>query len=163
MIFLTEAILLCLLFTAIVVPSVIKNPLAWIADYPPEIQHRVKELGLIPMHQNPISVTVIVKKASAGLLTVIVLTAALIYLNKAETFSTGFLLSYGLWSVIVWYDALVLDCIWFCHSKKVVIPGTEHLKKSYHDYWFHMKMSIIGMVLGIPICLLTGLAVMVIT
>lgn len=36
------------------------------------------------MHQNPISVTVMVKKAVAGLLTVIVLTAALSYLNKTN-------------------------------------------------------------------------------
>lgn len=161
MIFVIEAIVLCLLFTAIVVPSVIKNPLAWISDYPPEIQKCVQEMGMIPIKQKPISIAVVVRKAVAGLLMVIVLTAALIYINEAKTFAEGFRLSYGLCAVIVWYDALVLDCLWFCHSKKVVIPGTESLEKSYHDYWFHIKMSMIGMLLIVPIGLLTGLAVMV--
>lgn len=161
MIFLIEAIILCLLFTAIVVPSVIKNPLAWITDYPPEIQKYVKEMGMVPADPKPISTAVVVRKAVAGLLMVVVLTVVLICFNQAKTFVEGFRLSYGLWSVITWYDALVLDCMWFCHSKKVVIPGTESLEKSYHDYWFHIKMSMIGMLLGIPISLLTGLAVMV--
>lgn len=159
MVFLAEAVLLCLLFTAVVVPSVIKDPLAWVSDYPPAIEQRAKELGLIPAQKKRFSASVLARKAAAGLLMVLVLTVALIHLNGAESFWQGFVLSYGLFAVVVWYDALVLDCLWFCHSKKAVIPGTEDMTESYHDYWFHIKMSLIGMLLGLPVSLATGLAV----
>ena len=59
------------------------------------------------------------------------------------------------------FDALVLDCIWFCHDKHFVIPGTEDMTAAYHDYWFHIKGSLIGMALGIPSALVAGLIVMI--
>lgn len=161
MIFLVESIILCLLFTAIVVPSVIKNPLVWISDYPPAIQKRVKELGLVPIEQKRMPIAIVIRKAIASFLVVMILTVILVYINGVETFVEGFLLSYGLWTVVAWYDAFVLDCIWFCHSKKAVIAGTEKLEKSYHDYWFHIKRSMVGMLFGLPVSLLTGLAVVV--
>lgn len=46
-----------------------------------------------------------------------------------------------------------MDCLWFCHSKKVVIPGTEGMKE-YKDYLFHIKGSLKGMLLGLPVCAL---------
>src|SRR5699024_12343622 len=48
-----------------------------------------------------------------------------------------------------------LDCIWFCHSKKVRIPGTEDMEE-YKDYRFHIRQSCIGMLLGLPACLAVG-------
>ena len=41
-----------------------------------------------------------------------------------------------IWLIIDWYDALVLDSIWFCHSKKVRIPGTEFFQteKGMEEY-----------------------------
>ena len=59
-----------------------------------------------------------------------------------------------------WWDALVIDCIWFCHSKKAVIPGTEGMKE-YKDYWFHIKGALIGMLYGVPAAILVGLIVMI--
>ena len=162
MIFWIEALVACVVFTIIVVGSVNKNPLAWISDYPPAIQARAKELGLIPQEQKRVPASFIAKKAVVSLLVVVLLTLLLVYVNGAETFLEGFLLSYGLWAVVAWYDALVLDCIWFCHSKKIVIPGTEDMVKSYHDYGFHIKMSMIGMLLGLPVSLLAGLGVMLV-
>ncbi len=161
MVFFIEAAVLCVLFTLMVIPSLLKNPIAWISDYPPAIQARAKALGLIEKEQKRLPVSVIVKKVVGSLLFAAVLALALTFFNGAETFREGFLLSYGLWLVLVWFDALILDCLFFCHSKKVIIPGTEDLTAAYHDYLFHIKMSCIGMVLGLPVCLLTGLAVMV--
>lgn len=159
MIFLIESIILCLLFTAMVVPSVARHPITWISDYPPAIRERAKELKLIPQNQKKFSSAVIIRKLTASLLMVILLALALVYINGAETFPEGFVLSYGLWLIMDWYDALVLDCLWFCHSKKVMIPGTEDMQEAYRDYKFHIKMSCIGMLLGLPVCLLTGLGV----
>ena len=62
--------------------------------------------------------------------------------------SQGFIESYLIWLIIDWYDALILDCIWFCHSRKVRILGTEEMKE-YKDYRFHIKQSCIGMLLGL--------------
>ena len=75
--------------------------------------------------------------------------------NGADTFWKGFRDSYLIWLIIDWYDALVLDCIWFCHSKKVRIPGTEDMEE-YKDYRFHIRQSCIGMLLGLPACLAVG-------
>ncbi len=160
MAFLIEAVIACLIFTLMVAPFVAKNPLAWVSDYPPAIQERVRELGLISMDQKKIPAAVIIRKVSVSLVSAVLLALVLVFVNGAETFWKGALLSYGLWLVVVWYDALVLDCLWFCHSKKVIIPGTEDMVDAYHDYGFHIKMSGVGMVIGIPVCLLTGLVVM---
>ena len=71
----------------------------------------------------------------------------------------GFKYSFIIWSIINWYDAIVLDCIWFCHSKQFIIAGTEDMTKEYHNYWFHIKGSIIGELIGFIVCLIVGLIV----
>lgn len=160
MLFLIEAVIFCALFTVAVVPSLLHNPLDWISSYPPEIKERAKELGLVPMEEKRMSTPELVRKIVVSLVMAVLLALLLRYVNGAETFRQGFLLSYGLCLVIAWYDALVLDCLWFCHSKRVIIPGTEDLQASYHDYAFHLKMSVLGMVISLPIALLAGLGVM---
>ncbi len=75
------------------------------------------------------------------------------YINGCTAVLSGFGTSYLLWLPVVWYDALVLDCLWFCHSKRCIITGTEDLKDSYHDYMFHIKKgSCAGMLIGLPCC-----------
>ncbi len=39
------------------------------------------------------------------------------------------LTAYALWNVVNWFDAIVLDCLWFCHDKHFVIKGTEDMEK----------------------------------
>lgn len=63
--------------------------------------------------------------------------------------------SYLIWTVVNWYDAFVIDCLWVCHDRRVRIPGTEDMKE-YQDYWFHIKGSLNGQVLGLPVALLAG-------
>ncbi|MBQ9308274.1 MAG: hypothetical protein IJ229_10135 [Clostridia bacterium] len=41
----------------------------------------------------------------------------------------------------------------------IVIKGTEDMVKDYHDYWFHIKGGLIGMVLPIPAVLIAGVIV----
>lgn len=160
MLFLTEAIVMCLLFTAMVAASVLTNPLNWISDYPPAIQQRAMELGLVPKGKKRLTPAELVRKAVGSILIVVLLSLLLTYVNGAETFREGFLWSYGLYAVVAWYDAFVIDILWFCHSKRVILPGTEDMVESYHDYRFHIRMSLLGMVLGLPICLLVGLGVL---
>lgn len=42
-----------------------------------------------------------------------------------------------------------------CHDKQVRIPGTEDMKE-YQDYWFHIRASLKGQVIGVPVALVAG-------
>ena len=161
MLFWIEAAGLCLLFTALVVPSCLKNPLAWVSDYPPAIRARCVQLGLVPENAPALPPAAIASKVIASLAAAVVFGLLLVYGNGIHTFWQGALTAYGLWLVVDWYDALVIDCLWVCHSKRIIIPGTEDLTAAYHDYGFHIKMSCVGMALGLPVCLLAGFFVWV--
>ena len=126
---LIESLISCALFTLFVF-LMSRNPIKSIFNYPPAIIQRCDKLGLV------------VK-----------------YINGRTTFWCGVLTAYALWVVVNWFDALVMDCIWFCHDKHFVIPGTEDMTDAYHDYGFHIKGALIGMALGIPAALAAGLVV----
>lgn len=158
-IFMIESILLCILFTLAVVPAVIKNPIAAVHDYPAAICERAIELGLTTEKHKRTSKNVVIVKATVALIVAVILAFIIRNVNHVEGFVQGTLVSYGLWMIVNWYDALILDCLWFCHSKKVIIPGTEEMKE-YKDYFFHVKASFIGSLIGIPVALLVGLFVM---
>ena len=136
------------------------KPLSMIHDYPPAIQNKVKELGLITNEQKGYNKTGIIRKIIAIILFGLILSFVVYNFNGADTFFKGFGYSYLLWNIVNWWDAIVIDCLWFCHSKKVIIPGTEGMKE-YKDYCFHIKGSLKGMLLCIPACLLVGLLVMI--
>ena len=159
MVFLIESMVLCVLFTAAVVPPVIRNPIGAVHDYPPAIAERAIELGLTTGKHRRTSKGVVIVKAMVAIALACVLAIVVRYINRAEGFLQGALISYGLWMVINWFDALVLDCLWFCHSKRVMIPGTEDMKE-YKDYLFHIKAGCIGSVIGIPVAILVGCIVM---
>ncbi len=76
------------------------------------------------------------------------------YANDCTGFLSGFGVYFLLWLAVDWYDALIVDCVLFCHCKRFVIPGTEDLTKAYHDY--HIKGSCFGMLIGLPCCLIAG-------
>ena len=160
MIILIESIVGCLIFTIIFGGMTYFKPLSMIHDYPPAIQDKVKELGLISDEQKGYSKKDIIRKI-IGIIIFALLFAFIVYkFNGANTFLKGFGYSYLLWNIVNWWDALFIDCIWFCHSKKVIIKGTEGMKE-YKDYLFHIKGSIKGMLFGIPTCLLVGLLVLI--
>lgn len=116
MILLAECVTACILFTLVVVAVSLKDPLAQVNNWPPAIQQRAQELGLIRKEQMSGSKKVYAKKLAA---------------------------------------ALVIDCLWVCHDRRVRIPGTENMKE-YKDYWFHIRGSFMGQALGMPVALLVG-------
>ena len=157
--FLIESVVLCAIFTALIL-SRMKQPLStMIYSYPPAIVDRVIELGLIQDTDRKTSNTKksLKKKWPAIIVFGILLGLLVYFVNGAHRFVSGFLTSFGLWLVVDWYDAFVLDMGWFCHSKRVRIPGTEDMLDAYHDDWFHIKASLLGMLLGLPACLIAGL------
>lgn len=143
-----EIVLAIVLFTVLIVSLTLKNPLTSVGDYPPAIRARCIELGLIERQEQRFTKQDILRKAIA----LIVFAFLLKHVNGTDTFWQGFRDAYLIWLAINWYDTLILDCIWFCHSKRVRIPGTEDMEE-YKDYAFHIKQSCVGMLLGLPTCL----------
>lgn len=157
---LIESIIGCLLFTIIAGGMTYIKPLSMINSYPPAIQEKVLELGIIKNNQKSKSIKSIIKKLIALFILTFIIAFVVYKFNNANTFIKGFEYSYLLWNIVNWWDALVIDCIWFCHSKRVIIKGTENMKE-YKDYLFHIKGGLIGMLYGIPACLLVGLFVLI--
>ena len=157
MILAIEGIILCLLFS-LMVWLMARDPLKELYNYPPRIQERVKSLeeyrDRIPTKKNKIAV-----KVTASVLFVIVLSLILRYVNGYETFGEAFGYGFLLWTIVNLFDAVVLDCIWFCHDPHFVINGTEDMVADYHDYWFHFKGFFIGEALALIVCALAGLIV----
>ena len=155
-----EILISCLIFIIVAGGMTYFKPLSMINNYPKPIQDKVKELGLIKDEQTSTGKKTIIKKITALILLVVILAFVVYKYNDATTFLKGFLYSYIIWTSVNLCDALLIDCLWFCHSKRVIIPGTEGMKE-YKDYWFHIKGALIGMLYGIPACLLVGLIVLI--
>ena len=159
MLLLIESLIGVALFTLIVIPMDLKDPLAVIGDYPPAIRKRCEDLGLIEKREHQLSQKDLVKKGAAVIVLVLIAVFVMIKVNHATTFLQGFGYTYIIWLAITWFDALVIDCGWFCHSKKMRIPGTEDMQE-YHDYLFHINASCIGTLIGLPACAAVVLIVM---
>lgn len=156
---LIEAIVLCGLFTICCMSLVgvtMKNLDSVKLDYPQPIVQRLIEQGRISS-ERPLSLFERIKKKWPAIIVFGIIEGLLVrYINGCTTFISGFGISYLLWTIVDWYDAFVIDCLWFCHSKRCVIPGTEDLIDAYHDYMFHIKGSCAGMLLGLPCSLIAG-------
>ena len=159
MAFLLESLLFCLIFTLFVF-LISRDPVRIIFNYPPAIVERCKTLGLVDEGNRPGGPAFYAKKGVAVVVFGVLLGLLVKYVNGCTTFWSGALTAYALWCVVNWFDALVLDCIWFCHDRHFVIKGTEDMTDAYHDYWFHIRGALIGMVLAIPAVLIAGVVVL---
>lgn len=157
MILVIESIALCVLFT-IMVYVMSREPIKTLYNYPPKIQERVKSLDeykdKIPTQKNKIFA-----KSLASILIIAIISLILRYVNGYTTFIEGFGYGFLLWTIVNIYDAVVMDIIWFCHDPYFVFKGTEDMVDEYHNYWFHIKGSLIGEVLALVICAIVGLVI----
>jgi hypothetical protein len=146
MLFLIESVVLCIVFTAIVIPAALKDPLQQLFNYPTAIRERVKSLpeykDRIPTNKKKLSI-----KITAGIIFIVFL-AGIAYFSGARGFVPAFLYVFGLWMVVNWYDTIILDIVIFCHDKKFRIPGTEDMAKEYENPWYHIIAGIRGTVIG---------------
>ena len=157
MIFVIEAIVLCIMFTLMVF-TMAKDPIKTLYNYPPKIQERVKSL---PQYQNqiPTQKNKVIAKLTASVLFIVILSLVLRYINGYTTFIEGFGYGFLLWTIVNAYDAVVLDICWFCHDPRFVFEGTEDMADEYHNYWFHIKGSLIGEGIALVICAVVGLII----
>lgn len=152
--FLIQSVILCSIFSFLVIRSITKNPLKWINDYPKKIQERVKEIPVykeelknINKHSNIMHVIAIV-----GIIITITIT---VWFSTNRSFINSFIYSFLLISVVNLWDLVVIDWIWFCNSKKVIIKGTQDLIAEYKNYKFHaigfIKGSLVAFVFSLLI------------
>ncbi|MDE6319932.1 MAG: hypothetical protein K2M22_09585 [Lachnospiraceae bacterium] len=87
MIILVECVAACILFTLVVVAVSLKDPLAQVNNWPPAIQQRARELGLIREEQMSGSKKVYAQKLAAAL--VIAITVIAVIAGKSTAFETG--------------------------------------------------------------------------
>ena len=137
-----------------------KGRLGLIQEYPKAIQDRCRELGLIEESSGKLMKKATIGKIGFFIGYIVLQTVLAYYIGGARTFFTGWRHGYLMWVAEMGCDALVVDCLWFCHSKKMVIPGTEDMVDAYHDYWHHIKYAVIGMFTQAVIALPVGLFVM---
>lgn len=146
MLFIIESIILCVVFTVAVIPGTLKNPLWQLHNYPAAIQERVKSLpeyqGRIPTHKKSLGL-----QLTAAVIFIILL-AAIAYFSGTRTFLSAFIYTFGLFMVVNWFDALVLDSIFFCHYEGFRIPGTEDMAKVYENPWMHIIGGLKGTLIG---------------
>ncbi|MCQ2133291.1 MAG: hypothetical protein MJY90_08180 [Bacteroidaceae bacterium] len=145
--FIITTILLTIAFTAMILIPLIKNPVWWIHDFPQDIQDEYfKTHERIPSAF--FSKTVLLKKAF-GLIIALVMLVGIVGWIGARSFAEAFIVIYGLWTIINWYDCFILDWVFFANIKAVRLPGTEHMDKAYHQKTYHFIRALYGMLIGL--------------
>ena len=157
MVLVAEIIVACLVFHIMIWALMRKDPAGWVDDYPPEVGRIARERGLVPPSPYKDRKALLLSKLARGMVFSVILGIAVFFLNGADDFLKGFLNSYAIFFSVAWYDAIVMDCIWCCHSPRCRIPGTDDLADLYCDYGFHIRQSCIGTLLGIPVCAVVGI------
>jgi len=122
--------------------------------YPDKVQRAVRDL---PQYHNLPSA----KKSKAisaviqGL-TFIVVGVPLCLLAGRDNFFKAFTHMYIFFLVINIYDLLIIDYLIFCRKKQFRTVGTENMDNEYKDYFYHFKVFIRGIVLGIIVSLVVA-------
>ncbi len=147
---LIDGTILNVLLSIIIYGSIYANPMMWVGDYPPDIQAAVGNDTRVPLAQ-----TIIFGVLLFG--TVIGVTlysnARLRQQNGGRlSFLAAFVNSALIFTYFAVWDLLILGWLIFVTIQPgfIVIPGTEGLA-GYKDYWFHFKVSFLGLTQWISI------------
>lgn len=155
MILFIECIASCLLFTLLIMPAQLKDPINMIMSYPPAIIKRVEQL---PEYRDNIKSRERkhIAKKIVGALFVSVILSVVAYFSGCRDFISSLIHVFILCFSVNLYDLIVLDWGYFCHSKRVRIAGTEDMDKEYKDYFFHVKGAIKGTAITLFMSLLAA-------
>lgn len=158
-----EIIVLCILFSIIIIIGTNKNPLGGLHNLPKAIQKRVASL---PEYKNRNIQVVSDKKRILKKLPALIFLAfifcAMIYAAGARTFLQGFLYTFIMWAVIKLYITLVINCAWYMHTPSVWIKGTKDMKSEYQNYKFYLSSIPQSIAAGEVMAVLVGAVIMLI-
>lgn len=161
MLLLIQCLILCILFTFLILPAQYRDPLSQFASYPTAIKRRVQELPQYKDFIASVEQKNWKRKILASLLGAVLL-ALMAYFSGKDTFATAYVHVFVLFMSVNLYDLIVLDLIIFCHSKKLMIPGTEDMKKEYRNPVHHIIGALKGCIIGTVAALISSLLVFVI-
>lgn len=143
MLFLTEAIIACAVFTLLIKLIAHNRQEVFINDYPPMVTEVLRVKGAIA-EKSPAKKKDIVRKLIALIGFAVLLALLLHYVNGIETFWEAVRTAYGLWLIVDWYDFLVVDILLAPFDKFYQRSGISAFDRS--AVWFHFKGSLKGMV-----------------
>lgn len=152
MLLLAQCLILCAIFTLLILPPLYRNPLSQFASYPTAIRKRIYALPQYRAFIASVEQKNWMRKILGALL-IVALMAAVAYFSGKRTFEAAFIHVFVLLSVVNLYDLIVLDIIIFCHSKRLMIPGTEDMIEEYRN----PKHHVIGALKGVGICAVAAL------
>lgn len=148
MILFLQCIIVLAVYTAVLLIKG-KNPLSYYSDYPPKIQERIISLpqykDKIPTSQKTYGIKII------AVIILLVVLVGMCYWSSATSFIKTFVHVFIIATAINLYDLLILDLIWFCHSKHFRLPGTEDMVEEYKSSATHFKGFFMGLVVSLII------------
>jgi hypothetical protein len=78
------------------------------------------------------------------------------YLSGMNTFFQTFKNTFIVFFFLNLYDLIILDIIIFCHSKKLVIKGTEDMTNEYKNPKHHIIGFLKGICIGFFVSIMSG-------
>lgn len=157
LIFIIEAVFMCIAFTGMLQIAIRNRQTAFVNDYPPVVTDKLRQLGMIAQ-KPPARKKDILRKLLAIVVYVVLFALLLRYVNGIETFGNAVLTAYGLWLVVDWYDFLVVDILLAPFDRFYKASGVSAFDRD--AVYFHFKGSLRGMVIGIVFAPIVGLLVM---
>lgn len=150
-----QCLIACVLFTVLILPAQYRDPLSQFASYPTAIKKRVCEL---PQYKDFIASVEQKnwKRKIAGTLLIALLLGGVAYFSGKRSFEMAFYHVFVLFFVVNMYDLIVFDLIIFCHSRKLMIPGTEDMKEEYKDPKHHILGAVKGCAIGTVVALVSA-------
>lgn len=155
MLFIIESLILCALFSVVVLIPLAKDPAGMILSFPVNIRRRVE---LLPQYKDRIK-----KKETkhiwikiVGSIAFVLILAVIAYYSGATTFGKAFLYVFFLFLVVNLYDLFIIDIAIFMHCKRFWVPGTEDMVEEYRNPLFYTIGAGKGIIIGFFIALLSA-------
>ena len=160
-----ESIVICIIFTILIIVSYKKNPLSGLHNLPIEIQERVQKLqeykDIKP--EKVLSTKERIIKKIPAILILLIFFAIIVYFDGARDFKNGFIYSFTIWIIIKLYVVFILDCLWYAHSPNYWIKGTEDLEKEYKNYKFYLSSIPRSLIVGAIVSIIIGIILQVVS
>lgn len=157
MVFLTESIVACVLFTVALEILCAKRREIFTNDYPPVVTDKLRKLNMVG-EKPPTKKSDILRKLIAMVVYAVLFALVLRFINGITAFAEAAVTAYLLWLVVDWYDFLVVDILMAPFDKFYKMAEVSPIEKS--AVWFHFKGSVKGMILGLIFAPIVGLIVM---